>query len=409
MSTRFHGDVRIVIGANYGDEGKGLMTDYFTAQGAEQGKRVLVVTSNGGAQRGHTVTLPDGRRHVFHHFGSGTFAGADTFLCRNFILNPILYEEERSVLEKSGEDLTGRVFADPFCIWSTPFDMIINQIVEEFRGKARHGSCGLGIWETIVRNRKCYIPFTRFEKDKNGLVRYLRQIRQEYLPWRLRKLGIPQIPSEWKNILDDPALIRHYLDDFYSMTEHFGKSSDVLFHEYDRLVFENGQGLLLDRNHLEHREHTTPSNTGIRNPAAMLEGIMGKSDVEVCYVTRTYLTRHGAGPFPYECSMKELGVEIKDITNIPNPFQGTLRYGKIDPAQLNVRIREDLSCIPEKYRKGLRISLAVTHLNESGDKILAGTEEDLKQFAEEVQIKNFYLSSGMDRNNLRVWSVGKNE
>ena len=63
----------------------------------------------------------------------------------------------------------------------------------------------------------------------------------------------------------------------------------------------------------------------------------------------------------------------------------------------------------EKYRKGLRISLAVTHLNESGDKILAGTEEDLKQFAEEVQIKNFYLSSGMDRNNLRVWSVGKNE
>ena len=105
MSTRFHGDVRIVIGANYGDEGKGLMTDYFAAQGAEQGKRVLVVTSNGGAQRGHTVTLPDGRRHVFHHFGSGTFAGADTFLCRNFILNPILYEEERSVLEKSGEDL----------------------------------------------------------------------------------------------------------------------------------------------------------------------------------------------------------------------------------------------------------------------------------------------------------------
>ena len=408
MRARFHGDVKIVIGANYGDEGKGLMTDCFAAQAAKKGKRVLVICSNGGAQRGHTVTLPDGGRHVFHHFGSGTFAGADTYLCRNFILNPILYEEERMELEKKGASLTGRVFVDPSCIWSTPYDMIINQIVEESRGKNRHGSCGLGIWETIVRSRERHVPFTRFENDEAGLILYLRQIREKYFPRRLRDLGVFEIPSGWKEILDAPSLTEHYLDDFYSMVSHFRKRNEDLFHEYDRLIFENGQGLLLDRNRRECLAHTTPSNTGLRNPAAMLEGLTGRTDTEVCYVTRTYLTRHGAGPFPTECSMKELGLETDDSTNIPNPFQGTLRYGKMDPEQLKVRIRADVSCVPERVRKELRISLAVTHLNESGNKILADMEEDLQQFAAEVQVEDLYLSSGMDRNSIRKWSGSEN-
>lgn len=60
-------DIKIVIGANFGDEGKGLMTDYFS-----QKSNSIVVCSNGGAQRGHTVTTPTAIRHVFHHFGSGT-------------------------------------------------------------------------------------------------------------------------------------------------------------------------------------------------------------------------------------------------------------------------------------------------------------------------------------------------
>ena len=55
-------NVKIVIGANFGDEGKGLMTDYFTS-----GSNDIVVLSNGGAQRGHTVTKTNGIRHVFHH------------------------------------------------------------------------------------------------------------------------------------------------------------------------------------------------------------------------------------------------------------------------------------------------------------------------------------------------------
>lgn len=71
---------KIVIGANFGDEGKGLMTDYFANEAKKQGKSCLVVCHNGGSQRGHTVVSPSGIRHVFHHFGSGSFEGADTYL-----------------------------------------------------------------------------------------------------------------------------------------------------------------------------------------------------------------------------------------------------------------------------------------------------------------------------------------
>ena len=67
-------NVKIVIGASFGDEGKGLMTDYFASEAAKRRENCLVICSNGGAQRGHTVTTPDGRRHVFHHFGSGVYA-----------------------------------------------------------------------------------------------------------------------------------------------------------------------------------------------------------------------------------------------------------------------------------------------------------------------------------------------
>ena len=60
--------VKIVIGANFGDEGKGLMTDYFCHQSALRGEKCLVVLHNGGAQRGETVVTPAGNRDVFPHF-----------------------------------------------------------------------------------------------------------------------------------------------------------------------------------------------------------------------------------------------------------------------------------------------------------------------------------------------------
>ncbi len=70
---------RVVIGAQFGDEGKGQVV---AGEAAATGDDGIVVRYNGGAQAGHTVVTPDGRRHVFSHVGSGAFSGTASFLSR---------------------------------------------------------------------------------------------------------------------------------------------------------------------------------------------------------------------------------------------------------------------------------------------------------------------------------------
>ncbi len=138
---------RVVIGAQFGDEGKGRVTDHYAAEVGGDG---IVIRFNGGAQAGHTVVTPDGLRHVFSHVGSGAFAGAATFLSRFFVSNPILFLKEMAILAAKGVEL--RIYVDPHGPVTTPYDMMINQIVERERGGNRHGSCGVGFGETIERS-----------------------------------------------------------------------------------------------------------------------------------------------------------------------------------------------------------------------------------------------------------------
>ena len=95
-------DAKSVIGANYGDEGKGLVTDALADEAMNTYGNCLVICNNGGAQRSHTVVLEDGTRHAFSHFGSGTFRRADTYLSEYFILNPIIFRKEFEELVKLG-------------------------------------------------------------------------------------------------------------------------------------------------------------------------------------------------------------------------------------------------------------------------------------------------------------------
>ena len=147
-------DIKIVIGANFGDEGKGKLTDYYT----KNADNCIVVCSNGGAQRGHTVLKSDGTRHVFHHFGSGTLNGADTYLPEDFILNPLVFREEWEELKNLGWE--PYVYVHGKCMITNPLDMMANQIIEKSRGNDKHGSCGMGIYNTIQRYKKQIYTFT---------------------------------------------------------------------------------------------------------------------------------------------------------------------------------------------------------------------------------------------------------
>ncbi|MDE6789018.1 MAG: adenylosuccinate synthetase, partial [Ruminococcus sp.] len=160
-------EIKVVIGASYGDEGKGLMTDYFCKN---TDKPCITLLHNGGPQRGHTVISENGFRHVFHHLCSGTFAGSDTYFADSFIINPLIFAEEHSEIKPNT-----KIYCSPKCMWSTPFDMMLNQIIEDSRGDKRHGSCGYGIWETIVRyNNTKTVAFPEFiSMNKSNQVKYL--------------------------------------------------------------------------------------------------------------------------------------------------------------------------------------------------------------------------------------------
>lgn len=358
--------VRVVIGANFGDEGKGLITDVYAKETKQDGGRCIVVLSNGGAQRGHTVELANGLRHVFHHFGSGTYRGADTYFPREYILNPLVFMDEYEVLV--GEGYTPIVYINGECLLSTPFDMMINQILEEHREAGRHGSCGLGIWETVVRDGLRVREF--YELGRSGMKTYLEDIRDNYLPRRLADNGLDALPDHWKKSVYAEFIIDKYIDDFQNMYKIAnGFVPDAMLYNYDTVIFENGQGLLLDWDmKKEYGNHVTASYTGLRNPARMINELWpcdGNTrddiDIEVCYVTRTYMTRHGAGRFDTECSKEEINPHMVDATNVPNPHQGTIRYGRLNVGELLERCEEDFA----KYHiPGAIMRLAVTHLNE---------------------------------------------
>lgn len=351
-------NIKVVIGANFGDEGKGLMTDYFCHQAALRGENCIVVCHNGGAQRGHTVDTPEGLHHVFHHFGSGTFAGADTYFAEEFILNPMVFRQEWEELNQLGYE--PKVYINDRCMVSTPFDMIMNQLLEEKRAENRHGSCGLGIHETIERHKTgCISRASVLLSNFDGLNRInLEVIRDSYFGSRMEDFGI-QLDDEWAEIFYSDSLIENYLRDLEFMNAHSIRAEETVLNQYDSIVFEGGQGLLLDQNNEEYFPHLTPSNTGLKNPAEMIERLFSDADVEVCYVTRPYLTRHGAGRLDNECGKDEINPDMEDLTNIPNPHQGTLRYGKMDVSELIGRIHKDFS-----DRNDRKISLALTHRNE---------------------------------------------
>lgn len=360
-------DMKIVCGANWGDEGKGLMTDYFS-----QKPNSIVVCSNGGAQRGHTVTTPDGIRHVFHHFGSGTFNHASTYLSEDFIVNPIIFKQEYDELMKLG--YVPNVYINQDCMLTTPFDMMANQIIEENRGKNKHGSCGLGIFETIKRY-------------KAGITDVDNHIREYYLE-QFEKENII-LTDEWSKIFLDNGIFEHFLDDWDFMNNHSLTISDNYFlNQFDNIVFEAAQGLLLDQNNTEYFPHLTPSNTGIKNSKRIIENVEWNDEIsiETCYVSRTYLTRHGAGKFPSECNKRFINEYMFDKTNVPNPFQDTLRYGTLDLGELYSRCSKDI----ENF--GDQKSIAITHCNEC--------DWDNDELIELFKDWNIYYSDGETHNDV---------
>lgn len=306
-----------VIGANYGDEGKGLMTHYFSKK--YHARDPLVVRFNGGAQAGHTV-YQNGKRYVFSHFGSGTLTGAPTYLSEYFVCNPLVFRKEREELVSN--NIYPSAVVNAKCQITTVFDILYNQKLEQLRGEGRHGSCGLGFNATIERSLA--IPFT--VADLFGSSSYLTEKLTMIQNFYLKLLSQHSVNVD--DIRDTSIIRKNKLECDYFMDSIDIAASNEIIRERDCVIFEGAQGLLLDMDSVEF-PHITRSKTGTTNVKKILDSCPYlKYNIECVYVTRPYLTRHGAGP------IKEWPVQgkfnIVDETNVPNAFQGSMRYGLID-------------------------------------------------------------------------------
>lgn len=407
--------IKVVIGANFGDEGKGLMTDYFCNQLSSEGI-VLNVRYNGGAQAGHTVVTPDGKRHVFSHFGSGSFnPRVVTFLSDQFILNPILFCREWNELKKNF-GIEPEVYISRNCRITTPYDMIINQMVETHRGKNRHGSCGVGIYETVERNRlsKFWMTVGCIEDGNISLDTFLRLMRERYVPDRIRYYGISNdtliLPertyTEFCEWIKSDNIIKNFVTQYNEMMYHCSiVDRNEFYSEYDKIVFEGAQGLLLSEDNGRYTPHVTASNTGIKIPMSEIKCFdqEGKSDLEVCYVTRSYLTRHGAGPLETECEKEKLLPDsIFDKTNIENEFQGQIRYGYFDKRLFKRSIWEDDFTRTISRKR----SIAVTHLDETDGMLMTRAGGRTPESICDGLAENIYKSFGETRQDVQMIQKG---
>jgi len=356
-------NVDVVIGANFGDEGKGAVTNSLCKEHKDETK--LNVLFNGGCQRGHNVKDRI-IEHTFHCFGSGYYSGADTYYEKDFMIDPFGYAAEANVLSS----FPIQVIAHPECQIVFVMDKAVNRAVEELRNN-RHGSCGMGIYETWNRvNNGCsctvldcgVFDLAKLLKDVSA---YYRDVR---IPEVAKELHVPEekVLGKINEVLtrDGDCDISAWV---YCM-KSFYKNCDISanpYKYYDYVIFEGGQGLALDMDNKKYWPHLTPSHTGLANLVRPLKNL--GCTYQVNYISRPYYTRHGAGTLRNEMKASELPFALSEDINVPNSYQGTLRYAPLD-SEILKRIEND-----KHYAGDVGLPfisrIVMTHLDETDGKI----------------------------------------
>jgi adenylosuccinate synthase len=314
----------VTVGLGFGDEGKGSAVDYLV----RRHRADLVVRYNGGNQAAHNVVLPDGTHHTFSHFGSGTFAGVKTYFGSQTIVNPVMMVEEAKCLANtigtSAVDLvSSNMIFNTRALVASPWHVLMNRAKEVSR-HSKHGSCGKGIGET----RKYWLDHGSDAitvGDFHNLSLF--DLRNKVETLRQRFLIDVQPYAN--------ANTYKYIEPMYRISpmKWVGEVKEILKYvtlsnsmpACNTAVFEGAQGILLDEYHGFH-PHTTWSTCTSRHAMDELEG-HPMCEVEVIGITRTYHTRHGAGPFPSEVK----GYTVPESEhNGTNDWQTEFRMGAFD-------------------------------------------------------------------------------
>ncbi|GAB4171741.1 MAG: adenylosuccinate synthase [Rhodocyclaceae bacterium] len=277
----------VVVGAQWGDEGKGKIVDWLTesAQG--------VVRFQGGHNAGHTLVI-GGRKTVLHLIPSGILhREVACYIGNGVVVSPQALIDEIAALEAAGVDVCGRLKVSEACPLILPYHQALDNAREAAKGANKLGTTGRGIgpaYEDKAARRALRLQDLmrpkRFAELLAELLDYHNFVLQHYYHWE---------PVDFQKTLDEALAAAPRLEKLVA---------DVPRALYDanragaNLLFEGAQGTLLDIDHGTY-PYVTSSNC-VAGAAAAGSGVGPNMLHYVLGITKAYATRVGSGPFPTE-------------------------------------------------------------------------------------------------------------
>ncbi len=348
---------QIIIGLGFGDEGKGLFTDYLCRQLPNH--KTLVVRFSGGHQAGHTVVdAHNNNRHVFSHFGAGSFCGVPTYWSQFCTYNPAALLQEYTALQCLG--ISPTIFVDNLCPLTTPYDILYNRLLEKMRNKAAHGSCGVGIGTTIQRHEDYYKLFAQDAKYE-GIVRTKLHNIYQYYAHKVAQL--PDAQQQEFNDFDPQTIANYFVEQLQAANKIVQLVSEKAFftqNRFDNYVFEGSQGVLLDMD-FGFFPNVTRSNTTTKNALHLIKTYQ-LAEPQINYISRAYQTRHGNGFMTNNHLTLHLPQPNPHETNVYNQFQGNFKQTVLDVDLLNYALTAD-----NNFSAGLPKNLVLTCLDQTGN------------------------------------------
>lgn len=287
----------VVVGTQWGDEGKGKITDLF----AEQAD--VVARYQGGANAGHTVVIGD-RKYKLHLVPSGILSENKLAVIGNgVVVDPVKLYEELQYLQQAGVDISRlRISSRAHVIM--PYHRLLDRLEEESRGDSKIGTTGRGIGPAYV-DKAARTGIRMIDLlDRNVLVDKLSKILPAKNRMIERVYGYSPITVEEILVELEPAVqaVKQYVTD----------TSELLMDAINagkNILFEGAQGTLLDVDFGTYPFVTSSNPTA--GAAAVGTGIGPRYINKVVGVAKAYSTRVGEGPFPSEL-VNEIGDIIRE-------------------------------------------------------------------------------------------------
>jgi len=286
----------VVVGMQWGDEGKGKVVDWLTdhAQG--------VVRFQGGHNAGHTLVIA-GKKTVLHLIPSGILRkGVNCYIGNGVVVSPQALLDEMATLKKAGVEVIGRLKISEACPLILPYHAALDQAREVAKGARKIGTTGLGIgpaYEDKVARRAIRL------QDLFHRERFAAKLREvlEYHNFVLKNYFNAK-PVNFQRTLEDTFALAGQIKPLTADVPHLLYQA---CREGKNLLFEGAQGSLLDIDHGTY-PYVTSSNC-VAGAAAAGSGIGPQMLHYVLGITKAYTTRVGSGPFPTELS-DEVGKKL---------------------------------------------------------------------------------------------------